>query len=53
MEPEVASGPVWNPQANWWEEDLVELPVVNHRRLVLVPKAIARVDFSVSRLGVQ
>lgn len=48
MQPEVASGPIWNPQTLSWEEQLVELPVVNHQRLLLVPKAIARVNFSFS-----
>lgn len=48
MAPQVASGPIWNPQALRWEHALVELPVVAHRKLVLVPKAIARADFSFS-----
>jgi hypothetical protein len=48
MEQEVASGPIWNPQTRLWEEHLVELPVVAHQRLLLVPKAIARVSFSFS-----
>jgi len=48
MEPEVASGPIWNPQKMAWQEDFVELPVVSNRKLVLVPKVVARVDFSFS-----
>lgn len=48
MAPEVASGPIWNSQSLEWEEELVELPVVDHKRLLLVPKAIARVSFSFS-----
>lgn len=48
MQPEVASGPMWNLQTLSWEEELVELPVVDHQRLLLVPKAIARVSFSFS-----
>jgi len=45
---QVASGPVWNPQNATWEEQLIELPVVQHERLLLVPKVIARADFSFS-----
>jgi hypothetical protein len=45
---EVASGPIWNPQNFVWEERLVQLPVVEDERLVLVPKAITRADFSFS-----
>lgn len=44
----VASGPIWNSQSLEWEEELIELPVVDHERLLLVPKAIARVSFSFS-----
>ena len=48
MAPQVASGPIWSPQVLRWEHALVELPVVAHQKLVLVPKAIARADFSFS-----
>jgi hypothetical protein len=48
MQAQVASGPVWNPQSATWEDDLIELPVVAHSRVLLVPKVIARVDFSFS-----
>lgn len=48
MAPEVASGPVWNPQTLVWQEELVELPVVHDRKLILVPKIITRAEFSFS-----
>jgi hypothetical protein len=48
MEQQVASGPIWNPTMLTWDEQLIELPVVDHHRLLLVPKAIARVSFSFS-----
>ena len=48
LQADVASGPVWNPHLVTWEEQLIELPVVDHARLLLVPKAIARVSFSFS-----
>ena len=48
LQAQVASGPIWNPQSAAWEEQLIELPVVDHARLLLVPKAIARVSFSFS-----
>jgi len=36
------SGSMWNPQALAWENSYVQLPVVNDRRLLLVPKFIVR-----------
>lgn len=42
MEPEVASGPLWNPTRKEWHECFVELPTVDGKRLLLVPKAIVR-----------
>jgi len=48
MAPQVASGPVWNPQNSRLEQQLIELPVVEHERLLLVPKIIVRADFSFS-----
>ena len=45
----VASGPMWDPQAEDWFEDYVDLPIVDGRRLLLVPKSIVRrrMDFDV------
>ncbi len=45
----VASGPMWDPQAEEWFEDYVDLPIVDNRRLLLVPKSIVRrrMDFDV------
>lgn len=48
MAPQIASGPIWNPQSLSWDEHFVELPVVNHERLLLIPKVVARVNFSFS-----
>lgn len=48
MAPDVASGPVLNPQTFVWQEEFVELPVVHDRKLVLVPKVITRAVFSFS-----
>jgi len=39
---QVASGPVWNPVGARWEEGFVDLPVPDHRKLLLVPKALVR-----------
>lgn len=38
----VGSGPVWNTVDNKWETKFVEQPVVNGKRLLLVPKALVR-----------
>ncbi len=38
----VASGPLWNPDRHEWHSRFERLPVVNHRRLLLVPKTIVR-----------
>ena len=45
---QVASGPVWDPAGASWEEGFVELPAPEHRKLLLVPKALvrSRMDFS-------
>lgn len=48
MAQQVASGPIWNVQSATWEQQLIELPIVEHERLLLVPKVIARIDFSFS-----
>lgn len=39
---EVASGPIWNPKHEMWEECLVSLPVSNFGCVILVPKIIVR-----------
>ncbi len=38
----VTSGPLWYPATLSWEEEYVHLPVVNERRILLVPKACVR-----------
>jgi hypothetical protein len=45
MDPEVASGRLWDPANERWFEKLVQLPVANQRRLLLVPKSIVRQRF--------
>jgi hypothetical protein len=42
MEPEVASGRLWDPNSQRWFEKFVQLPVANQRRLLLIPKSIVR-----------
>lgn len=39
---EVDSGPLWNPVQHQWESMYVELPVVDDKKLILVPKVIVR-----------
>jgi len=41
---EVASGPVWHPATAQWEEAFTQLPVGNGHRLILVPKALVRIQ---------
>ena len=38
----VPSGPVWNPVAECWEDNLVPLPVTSFGKLILIPKAVVR-----------
>jgi hypothetical protein len=38
----VASGPVWNPLNDTWEDSLIELPVTPYGTLLLVPKIAVR-----------
>ena len=38
----VASGPMWDPDVEEWFEDYVDLPIVDNKRLLLVPKSIVR-----------
>lgn len=42
MTPGVASGPIWNPQKELWEETFVSLPMTNFGKVILVPKIIVR-----------
>jgi len=41
---DVDSGPVWNPDSLTWEREYVSLPTPGDEKLILVPKAIVRVD---------
>lgn len=38
--PDVTSGPVWDPRRDRWDQGLVELPVAEGSKLLLVPKAL-------------
>jgi hypothetical protein len=38
----VASGPIWDASTHTWREEFTSMPVVNGRRLLLVPKFIVR-----------
>ena len=42
VERDVDSGPLWDGQREKWSNEHVELPVVDNRKLLLVPKAIVR-----------
>ncbi|MDA8027302.1 MAG: hypothetical protein M0T78_12355 [Actinomycetota bacterium] len=42
MTPGVSSGALWNPLSHGWETRFVELPIVESRKLLLVPKSIVR-----------
>jgi hypothetical protein len=42
MAEEVPSGAIWNPATNEWNAMYVELPTVNGKRLILVPKVLVR-----------
>jgi hypothetical protein len=48
MRPNVASGRIWDSSAKSWISQPESLPVIDGRRLILVPKAIARVDLEYS-----
>jgi len=39
---EVASGRLWDPNERHWNQQYVQLPIVNGRKIVLVPKASVR-----------
>lgn len=45
MQRQVPSGPVWNPMTGAWEDSLVELPVTEYGKILLVPKIIVRHSF--------
>jgi hypothetical protein len=38
----VDSGPLWDPDASEWRQELVDLPTPHGRKLLLVPKVIVR-----------
>ncbi|MFC2033875.1 hypothetical protein ACFLTT_00525 [Chloroflexota bacterium] len=40
---EVPSGPIWNPETKDWSTRMVQQPIAEGRRLLLVPKAIVRI----------
>lgn len=42
LTPDVASGPVWNPQKEEWEESLIPLPMTDYGKVILVPKILVR-----------
>jgi len=46
LTPEVVSGPMWDAINKRWTTALVELPTIDHHRLLLVPKAIVRQDLN-------
>lgn len=44
MENGVASGPIWSPEKEDWDEVFVKLPIADGEKLILVPKSIVRID---------
>jgi hypothetical protein len=42
LTPDIASGPVWNPQREIWEESLIPLPMTDYGKVILVPKILVR-----------
>lgn len=42
MQPDVASGPIWNPRVAQWEQRFEKMPITSFGKLLLVPKAIVR-----------
>jgi len=38
----VDSGPIWNPQSERWEDDLIPLPITPFGKLLLIPKIAVR-----------
>jgi hypothetical protein len=42
LTPGVASGPIWNPQSESWEESLIPLPMTSYGKVILVPKILVR-----------
>jgi hypothetical protein len=42
LTPDIASGPVWNPQREIWEVSLIPLPMTNYGKVILVPKILVR-----------
>lgn len=42
LQQNVASGPLWEPAEKRWFQDWARLPVTEHGKLLLVPKAIVR-----------
>lgn len=50
LQPEVNSGPLWDPAQRTWYSELVALPVTDSGKLLLVPKIIVRrkMDYDVN-----
>lgn len=42
LTPDIASGPIWNPQKETWEESLIPLPMTPYGKVILVPKLLVR-----------
>ena len=45
LTPDVDSGPIWDPQTNQWQDDLVPLPITPYGKILFVPKAAVRHSF--------
>ena len=45
---EVASGRLWDPVTGKWTQAYIHLPVINGRRILLVPKALVRWEMAIN-----
>lgn len=48
LTPDIPSGPIWNPQAERWEQAYVPLPMTDFGPVILVPKVLVRFRLSYS-----
>ena len=42
LQQDIPSGLLWNPKTNSWSSNFVHLPIVDDKKIILVPKAIIR-----------
>jgi hypothetical protein len=52
LTPDVASGLIWNPQRELWEESLIPLPMTDFGKVILVPKYWFATDLHISTANI-